>query len=474
MQQEIWFHKYRIIKLLGRGGTAEVYLAEHIKLNSYRAIKCISKNHPLYDLQLKEAHILKNLKHSCIPIIYDIEENEDCSYIVEQYLEGETLKEYIVRMGKLKEDIIVHFGILLCDLFVYLHSTTRPILYLDLKPENIIISEDTLKLIDFGSAIYRDEQSDIQTFMGTPGFAAPEIYGHSKVDDRSDVYGIGMLLYTMVTGATYQRGTFGRNHIDFTKGYSKKFKQCINQCLKYNPSQRYASVSALSKHLSVISRKKGVNLHEQSTLITYAIAGAQHRIGVTHFAFRLCSFYRDQKVRCLYHEKNNSHHIWAIQNRYQEVKRDCNAYRIEGITMQPKGLKQPAEKYQVIVQDYGCLTSENMDEFITADVKIVILGAKDWELAYSEQLLDKITGYKEIYYLFNFMSGKQFLQAMKHMDQKKCYRIPYEPDPYGKPDKGSDLELFLEITGLGREKKVHHRKRRYEEKTHVDEKGIRL
>ena len=134
MQQEIWFNKYRIIKLLGRGGTAKVFLAEHIKLNSYRAIKCISKNHPLYELQRKEAQILKNLKHSCIPIIYDIEEDKDGSYIVEQYLEGDNLNDYVMSNGTLSEDIIVRFALQLCDLIQYLHSTTRPILYLDLKP----------------------------------------------------------------------------------------------------------------------------------------------------------------------------------------------------------------------------------------------------------------------------------------------------------------------------------------------------
>ena len=88
MQEEIWFGKYRIQKLLGQGGTAKVYLAEHIKLNSYRAIKIISKKHPLYDLLRNEAMILKNLRHSCIPIIYDIEEDEE-EFDDEELLEDE-------------------------------------------------------------------------------------------------------------------------------------------------------------------------------------------------------------------------------------------------------------------------------------------------------------------------------------------------------------------------------------------------
>src|SRR5690606_4170247 len=141
MRQEIWFQKYQIIKLLGRGSTAEVYLAKHILLNSYRAIKCISKNHPLYEYHRKEANLLNNLKHPCIPIIYDIEEDENGSYIIEQFIEGHTLKDFVRDKGPIDENIIIHYAIQLCDLLEYLHSVERPIIYLDLKPENIIIQE---------------------------------------------------------------------------------------------------------------------------------------------------------------------------------------------------------------------------------------------------------------------------------------------------------------------------------------------
>jgi serine/threonine-protein kinase len=144
MQQEIWFQKYKILGLLGRGGTARVYLAEHILLKSYRAIKCISKNHPQYELQRNEAFILKNLKHSCIPIIYDIEEDDKGSYIVEEYIEGITLTDYVLANGALREDIIIQAGIQLCDLIQYLHSAKSPVFYLDLKPDNILISGSVL------------------------------------------------------------------------------------------------------------------------------------------------------------------------------------------------------------------------------------------------------------------------------------------------------------------------------------------
>jgi len=448
MQQEILFHKYRIIKLLGRGGTAQVYLAEHIKLNSYRALKCIPKNHPLYDLQLKEAHILKNLKHSCIPIIYDIEEDEDCSYIIEQYLEGESLRDYKDNRNDIEEDIITHFAIQLCDLIHYLHSIERPILYLDIKPENIIIAGKTLKLIDFGSAVYQDELKEKQIYQGTRGYAAPEQYKTKKIDERSDVYGIGMLLFFLVTGVTFQKDMSRVGNIDFIKNCSKQMKNIINQCLKYNPSQRYASVSQLNKHLSAIVRRKKKNICcESGQSIRFAIAGAQPRIGVTHLAFCLCNYYISQKTTCLYEEKNETHCVWSIKKRYDGLVSRDGIFEMEGIPMYAQGLGDATKKtnYQAFVQDYGCLTAENLTEFLKADVKILILGAKDWELAYAEKVLDIVTEYKDIFYLFNYMDGRQFQQVMKSMERRNCYRIPYDPNPFAKPKESNSSDFIREL-----------------------------
>lgn len=449
MQQEIWFQKYKILGLLGRGGTAKVYLAEHIRLNSYRAIKCISKNHPLYEIQRNEAFILKNLKHSCIPIIYDIEEDEEGSYIVEQYLEGDTLKDFVSLNGALREDVIIQFGIQLCDLINYLHSIDRPVLYIDLKPENIIVAGTTLKLIDFGSAIYRDEHKDHPEYTGTKGYAAPELFGKDSVDERCDVYGIGMLLYYMATGVT-MKGDFNRvDNIDLTGQCTGKMKNIINRCLRYNPSQRYASVTLLSKQLSALLRKDQFPYKSEKTIII-AVAGSQPRIGVTHFAFRLCGYFKLLRCRFLYREMNLSGCVRSIRKRYEDIVSDCGICKVEGISMLAfiQGLPEVSEEYRVIIQDFGCLTKDNLADFLKAKVKLLILGAKDWELESSENILNMVAEYKDISYLFNFMNGQQFQMAMKSMNHKKSYRIPYEPDPFARITARNGLELFQELVQL--------------------------
>lgn len=445
MQQEIWFQKYRIIGLLGKGGTAEVYLAEHIRLNTYRAIKHISKKHTLYELQRNEAFILKNLKHSCIPIIYDIEETEEGSYIVEQYLEGITLKDHIASKGVFREDIILHVGLQLCDLIHYLHSIERPVLYIDLKPENILLADTTVKLIDFGSALYRDELPEQPRYAATKGYAAPELYRRDRIDERCDVYGIGMILYYMATGLTLQSNRDSTGNIDQAAHCSKRLKNIINHCIRYNPSQRYSSVTRLRGELSAAGKNQFRDTPEKA--IKIAVAGTQARIGVTHFAFRLSSYYISRNLRCLYLEKNSSGCIQSIRDRYEDTISDRGVFLVEQVPVLAcqKENSETITSYQVVIQDLGCLTENNLNEFLDADVQLLLVGAKDWELNQSEKVLTMLTEYRDVIYLFNFLNGKQFQQVMKSMNRLRCYRIPYEPEPFTVINRRNGQEFLTEL-----------------------------
>ncbi len=408
----------------------------------------------MYKLQLKEAQILKDLKHSCIPIVYDIEEDKDGSYIIEQYLEGITLKEYVMQANCLDEDAIIHFALQLCDLIRYLHSVKRPILYLDLKPENIIVSGMKLKLIDFGSAIFREEADTYTEFYATVGYAAPELYHNSPVDERCDVYGIGILLYFMATGKVLEFGT-EFEHIDFSANIGKNLKRVISRCLRYNPSQRYASVALLEKDLLDITKKKKLRIRTGSS-VEIGIAGAQKRIGTTHMAFRLCSYFNTKNISCLYIEQNNSRCIWRIKNRYYELKKEQDIIKFKGIPMVSYDEEDIADlsEYNIIVRDYGNLNIQNKEEFLKSHVKILILGAKDWELGFSEDALEIVSEYKDIIFLFNFLDGKQFGHIIKHMPDRNCMRIPYEPDPFVMPKDKVSKEFFRELIKMCTEEVV--------------------
>ncbi len=448
MQQEIWFQKYQILHLLGSGGTARVYLAKHIKLNSYRAIKCISKTHPLYDLQRKEALILKNLKHSCIPIIYDIEEDEEGSYIVEQYLEGDTLKDYIMSKGPIREKNTLLYAIWLCDLLHYLHTANRPILYVDLKPENILVTEKHLKLIDFGSAIFRDEYTKEQKLTATRGYAAPELYLAGIPDERCDIYGIGMLLYYMLTGTMISQNTRRIANIDQTGSCSKELRHIINRCLRFNPALRYKSVEELKKQLSVLMQSRTAR-QESGHRQIIAVAGTQARIGVTHMSLRLCNFIMGQGKSCIYVEENQNGTVRRLKYHRDTTAKENGVLTVRGIPVAYPdcGYYSELSSYPVKVIDYGILSEDKLEPFLEADIRLLILGAKEWELSYSEEVLERIAEYKDIIYLFNFLDSRQFREVVRNMENRSCYRIPYEPNLFGKITEDNGYHFFEEITG---------------------------
>lgn len=428
------FDKYRIVKELGSGGSSTVYLAKHIKLETLRAIKCIKKDNPLYKDALKEAHILKNLRHSNIPIIYDIEEDTRCSYIIEEYIEGKSLKSFRLNYHFIQEDIIINFSKQICELILYLHKNENPILYLDLKPENIIVSNHTLKLIDFGSAIFTKETKKDRRIAGTRGYAAPELYKNKDIDERCDVYSIGMLLFYLFTGITFDSNNNNFKNIDKVPNCSKKLKGIINKCLKYNPSQRYQSVSHLYKKLSEIGQKSNmsINLLKSKKSLTISLAGSQSRIGTTHTGLLITSYINRYVTNSIYMEKNNKRVVNSIIHRYKNLKRkdeiytlyDCNM--IEGEEMDDKLM----DNYQIIVKDYGELNQDNFDDFLSGDISILILGAKVWELTYSEKVLNNLIEQDNIMYLFNFVDGLAFREAVQCMNGKNCSRIPYVTNPF--------------------------------------------
>ena len=146
------FGKYRVLSTLGTGNSSTVYLAEHIRLNVYRAIKCIPKDTSLVSSPSSEATLLKNLNHPGIPIIYDIEEDEHFFYIIEEFIQGQSIDTF-VSYQKISHELLIKFCIQLCDILDYLHHLMPyPILYQDLKTACPSVSHLTIKNISvFGS-----------------------------------------------------------------------------------------------------------------------------------------------------------------------------------------------------------------------------------------------------------------------------------------------------------------------------------
>ena len=167
--------QYQILSILGKGGEACVYLVQDLRLRKKWAIKEIA-HHPKTRVQerrsqrlINEAAVLRELSHPNMPRVVDIFSQDDVTYIVMDYIEGVSLEEYVKEAGMVTEEQVIRWGISIAKTLLYLHAQQPPVIYRDLKPSNLILTEaGELMLVDFGIA---GAQS---IACGTRAFAAPE------------------------------------------------------------------------------------------------------------------------------------------------------------------------------------------------------------------------------------------------------------------------------------------------------------
>lgn len=250
---EIIDSKYEILKLLNTGGmNSAIYLALDKKLNRQWAIKKVRKSSSqTTSMLMAEASIMKNLDHPMLPRIVGIEEDSKFFYIIMDFVQGENLKTVVASSGPQAQDTVVSWGVKLCDVLTYLHG--KGIVYRDMKPANIMLSPDgNIKLIDFGIAReYKENASEDTTALGTEGYAAPEQYeGKGQTDARTDVYGMGITLFQLLTGvnpSSYQENIFSirLQNPNLSSGLDKIILKCTNK----DPKKRYQSTEELKKAL---------------------------------------------------------------------------------------------------------------------------------------------------------------------------------------------------------------------------------
>lgn len=250
---EIIDSKYEILKLLNTGGmNSAIYLALDKKLNRQWAIKKVRKSSSqTTSMLMAEASIMKNLDHPMLPRIVGIEEDPKFFYIIMDFVQGENLKTVVTSSGPQAQDTVVSWGVKLCDVLTYLHG--KGVVYRDMKPANIMLSPDgNIKLIDFGIAReYKENASEDTTALGTEGYAAPEQYeGKGQTDARTDVYGMGITLFQLLTGvnpSSYQENIFSirLQNPNLSSGLDKIILKCTNK----DPKKRYQSTEELKKAL---------------------------------------------------------------------------------------------------------------------------------------------------------------------------------------------------------------------------------
>ena len=247
---DVFCAKYQVRQFLGKGGTSRVYLAWDLRLHKEWVLKEIPKsvegrdNLPSVCAALQEAHRIKSLDHPAIVRIVDVWEEEASVYIVEDYVRGMPLHEAAVN-GRLKDEAqLVDIAIQLCGILQYLHSRKPPVIYRDLKPANVILSEQGfLRIVDFGAArLYKPEKTQDTVPLGTESFAAPEQYGgfRGQTDARTDIYGLGKTLLWLCR---------------YCGDISPAFQSILEICTRQQPQRRYPDAAAVLRDLKALSSK---------------------------------------------------------------------------------------------------------------------------------------------------------------------------------------------------------------------------
>ncbi|MCH5303479.1 MAG: serine/threonine protein kinase [Ruminococcus sp.] len=228
--EKVLDEKYQLVKVLKNTDKTKIFVLRNKELGKELVKRFVDGSGEVYS-------VLQTLFHPNISNVYEAFKSETGVVVLEEYIDGQTVAEY------LKDNLYTPSGVKaiigsLCDALDFLHS--NKIIHKDIKPENVMIDNNgVVRLIDFDAArIYKPYQSEDTKILGTTGFAAPEQYGLNQTDDRTDIYALGVLMNVMLTGEPPER-----------KLYNGKLRKVIVKCTQSIPDNRYQNAKELKRNL---------------------------------------------------------------------------------------------------------------------------------------------------------------------------------------------------------------------------------
>lgn len=315
---------YRIDREIGQGGTGVVYLAEHLRLHKRVVVKKIKDHFAGQVNGRAEVDILKNLRHACLPQVYDFLMIGNSVYTVMDFIEGRDLQYYLDQNYIFSEETVRKWLLQLAGVLEYLHTRRPPILHSDIKPANIMITDtEDVCLIDFNISLDGETTKDVQGI--SPWYAAPEQYERAQhvmqgqedriiLDGRMDIYSLGATFYRVMTGYLPSPTEDQSAALEYMNiPYSGGLKAIVSRMLKCAPSRRFASAGKLREALEDMSKMDPV-----CRRLGYIQMGAAVGWLLCVAAGILCIYYGSWR---------NTVEKWqqAYQELYQAVQREDDA-----------------------------------------------------------------------------------------------------------------------------------------------------
>ena len=248
---------YQIIKSIGSGGVGIIYLGYHLNLQKHVVIKKVKDHSSGLMNNRIEVDILKSLHHTYLPQVYDFLEIDDGIFTVMDYISGHDLMYYLESGYQFPEEQIVLWMKQLCEVLAYLHSRKPPIIHCDIKPGNIMITdEENICLIDFNISLDGENNKDLVGLSGL--YASPEQvkkaeykmrYGSGdkvKIDQRTDIFSLGAVFYYIMTGIkpnVREQEVISLRYMDHL--YNDELANIVDKAMETDPAKRFKSAEKM-------------------------------------------------------------------------------------------------------------------------------------------------------------------------------------------------------------------------------------
>jgi len=402
--------RYRVLKQVSSGEHTVVWLAQHRSLDCKRIVKGIRKSSPLHNMLKAEAQTLKELEHQGIPSVYDVDSDSEFTYIIEEYIEGETLRSFYLNKKVSQEQFLAHTQ-QICSILEYLHDRSIAVIHMDLKPDNIIIGK-RVYLVDFGSSIVEGNRQYLP--YGTKGYCAPECMEGQVPGRESDIYSLGRLL------------TFMMQHSLTDKKTEKKIGHIIRKCLKPDRDIRISNGLIITRMLKKVAAGEapGKRCTAKRTGRIFAVVGLSPGSGATFVAVSLASFL-SQKEKVTF-VTGGSRGVCDMHILKEITSTGVGA----GIEFVRSAAPEGTKNTQVVI-DFGSDPVRVASEALTrCDTVLFVGGAAPWrsgDYDFIERLLTEGILEEKPIVLVNM--GNEKTSAGLLPDGMEAYVFPYEKDP---------------------------------------------